>query len=237
MMKRAAARALALALAGLGATGIARGSPIVIESSFSGGIWDGGVTAPHFMNYFVGYSIPSTPVERRNYFLFNLADVDDMVVGARLKLFLPGPGFTSSDPTEDYRVSGSAAPWHAFYDAFTGVATPAMLEAMFDTMGAPGAPYGTVTISPAEAGSDVVIELLPSALAAINASIGDMFVVTGRLTDLHIASPGIPPAELVFAHSNIPDDAMPFPRLELFMIPEPATAVLLMFGVAAVRRR
>ncbi|MBX3410640.1 MAG: hypothetical protein KF859_12250 [Phycisphaeraceae bacterium] len=224
----------------------ARADVVEIESSFSGGIWEGGITAPHFMNYFVGYSFPSTPVERRNYFIFSLTDVSDTVTGARLKLFLPGPteaapflpsGYVSSDPTETYRVSGSAAPWWAFYEAFTGTATPAMLTAMFDTMGAPSTEYGIVTVSPMAAGTDIVIELNAAAIGAINASLGSMFHITGRLTDIHPEAPGMPPSELLFAYTDIPHEFMAMPRLELDIIPTPSAAVPLLAALALRPRR
>lgn len=219
---------------------------IEVESSFSGGIWDGGITAPGFMNYFVGYSFPSTPVERRNYFIFDLTTLTDpalFVTGARLKLFLPGgpslpSGYVSSDPTETYRVSGSPAPWTAFYDAFTGAATPAMLTAMFGTMGALGpTTYGVTVVSADDSGTDVVIELAPGAVADINAVLGAHFLITGRLTDLHPDAPGTPPSELVFAYTDIPHPLMPLPRLELDVVPAPAGLLTLAPGLLLAGRR
>ncbi|GJQ29136.1 MAG: hypothetical protein HBSAPP03_10200 [Phycisphaerae bacterium] len=234
------------AVLGCGAfgAGVAKaGDTVEIESSFSGGIWSTGVTAPHFMNYFVGYSIPSTPVERRNYFLFSLADVSAEVTGARLKLFLPGgpslpSGYVSSDPTETYRVSGSPAPWTAFYDAYSGTATPAMLSAMFGTMGALGpTTYGLTVVSGDDSGTDIILELSPAAIADINAALGSMFVVTGRLTDLHLDAPGTPPSELVFAYTDIPHPLMPMPRLELDVVPAPAGVLTLATGLLLAGRR
>ncbi|MBX3362654.1 MAG: hypothetical protein KF705_14620 [Phycisphaeraceae bacterium] len=60
-----------------------------VSSSFSGGIYDGGLTTPGFFNYYVGYSFPSSPPERRNFFIFDLSDIDAPVTGARIKLLLP----------------------------------------------------------------------------------------------------------------------------------------------------
>lgn len=215
---------------------------VEISSTFSGGIHDG-ATSPGFMNYYVGYSVPSTPSERRNYFIFDLAGVTTPVASAKFKLFLPGGpslplGYVSSDPTEDYRISGSGFAWTAFADAFAGAATPPMLSAMFGTMGT-GSAYGLTTISAGDGGTDIVIDLSLAAIMDINASLGDHFLITGRLPDIHPALPGTPPSELVFAYSDIPHPLMPFPRLELTFVPVPGAGAALGIacGVAAARRR
>ncbi len=46
-----------------GLAGAASASGDEIFSTFSGGIHADGTTAPGFFNYYVGYSVPSTPVE------------------------------------------------------------------------------------------------------------------------------------------------------------------------------
>lgn len=216
---------------------------VEITSTFSGGIHAGGGTTPGFMNYYVGYAVPSTPVERRNYFIFDLADVHEPVVSATLKLYLPGGpslplGYISSDPTEDYRLTGSTFHWTAFASAFGGMGSPAMLDAMFGTMG-DGPIYGVTVLSVDDGGTDVEIELSAAAIATINASLGSHFLVTGRLTDLHPAVPGTPPAELAFAYTDIPHPLMPMPRLELVGVPAPASAMigLLAAGSVSTRRR
>jgi hypothetical protein len=212
-------------------------------STFSGGIHADGTTTPGFFNYYVGYSVPSTPIERRNYFIFDMAGLTTPVVSAKLKLFLPGgpsmaSGFISSEPTEDYRISGSAFPWTAYADAFSGTAPPPLLGAMFGTMGA-GPAYGLTTISVDDGGTDIVIDLSAAAIIDINASLGSKFLVTGRLPDIHPAAPGTPPSELVFAYTDIPDPLIPFPRLELTLVPAPGTCIPLaaVASVALWRRR
>ncbi len=231
------------ALIGLAVVGPA--SADEISSVFSGGIHADGSTAPGFFNYYVGYSVPSTPIERRNYFIFDMAGVSTPVASAKLKLFLPGGpsmalGFISSEPTEDYRISGSAFPWTAFADAFSGAAPPPLLGAMFGTMGA-GPAYGLTTISAADGGTDIVIDLSAAAILELNASLGSKFLITGRLPDIHPAAPGTPPSELVFAYTDIPTPLIPFPRLEYTFVPAPGTIVPLAaigcVGVARRRRR
>lgn len=215
-----------------------------ISSTFSSGIYEGGGTSPGFLNYYIGYSFPSSLSERRNYFIFDLTGVSGPVVSASLKLYLPGPpdlplGFISSDPTEDYRISGSAFPWTAFAEAFGGTATPPMLSAMFGTMGT-GPAYGLTTISAASGGADVIIDLSPEAIMDINAALASdpHFLITGRLPDIHPDMPGMPPSELVFAYTDIPHPLMPFPRLELVTVPAPGAWIPLAgLGAAALAPR
>lgn len=226
--------------------GAARAAVVEIESTISGGIHADGLFFPGMMNYFVGYSIPSTPIERRNWFLFDLAGVSETVVSGRLKLYLPGDhellepsGYVSSDSHEVFRISGSPAPSEMFWDMFLdmGGVTPGIAAAIFGTLGS-GAPFGITTVTIDDSGRDVVIELTPTAIDALNASLGSHFVIGGRLTDIHPDAPGMPPSELVFAYTDIPHTGMPLPRLELDLIPAPSSgAVLATAGLLAARRR
>lgn len=229
------------AIALLAGAPAASGEILELTSTFSGGIHASGTTTPGFMNYFVGYAVPSTPIERRNYFIFDLTAVPGPVVSATLKLYLPGApffpsGFISSDPTEDYRVSGSAFPWTAYAEAFGGSSTPPMLSAMFGTMGS-GPAYGLVGVSGDDSGTDITIPLSPGAIIDINASLGSMFLVTGKLADIHPDAPGSPPAELLFAYTDIPDPLMAMPRLEIEYVPAPGGLALLCAGCVVMARR
>jgi hypothetical protein len=208
---------------------------IELDAVITSGFLDGGVHFPHHMNYFVGYSIPSAPIERRNYFVFNLADLEGPILSAKLKLWLPGgetmvSGYLSSDPHEEYRISGSPFPVTGFMDAFFGEPhiTPAMVEMMYDSLGAMP-PYGMTLIGPDHSGTDIVIELTTEGIMALNGALGSLIVLGGRLTDLHIDDPDDDlPSELVFAYTEV-GDSVPMPRLELVVVPEPSTTWL--FGV------
>lgn len=214
-----------------------------IESTFSGGMHDDGSYAPGLMNYFVGYSIPSTPIERRNWFVFDLGGVSEPITSAKLTLYLPGDpahpgepcGYISPDATEDYLVTTSTFHWTAFADAFAAPAPPPVIASMFDTLGT-GMPFAVTTISADACGTDVVLDVTPEGLAALNAAAGDAIVVGGRLTDL-LATPGTPPSELVFAYTDIPSPLMPFPRLEVTTVPEPGPIAALAVGAALATRR
>ncbi|MDX2131155.1 MAG: hypothetical protein SFY69_03770 [Planctomycetota bacterium] len=233
------------AVAAVGTLGVgaprATADSLELTSTFSGGIYADGTTSPGFMNYYVGYSFPSSPVERRNYFIFDVSSVPGPVVSAKLKLYLPGApffpsGYVSSDPTEEFRVSGSAFPWTAYAEAFGGTATPPMLAAMFGTMGSSDA-YGLVGVSGDASGTDIVIDLSLAAVTAINASPDGKFLVTGKLADIHPGMPGTIPSELLFAYTDIPDPLMPMPRLEVEYVPAPRSMLVLGAGCLLARRR
>lgn len=220
---------------------------VELDAVITSGFYDGGIHFPHHMNYFVGYSIPSSPVERRNFFVFNLADIEAPILGAKLKLYLPGgeaaaSGYISSDPHETYRISGSPFPALGFMDAFFGKdhITPPMVEMMYGSLGSAAPSFGMTMIGPDFGGADVTIDLNAEGIAALNAALGSLVVLGGRLTDLHLDSPGMPPSELVFAYTDV-GPTVPMPRLELVMVPEPSTAALLLgglaIGAAAFRRR
>lgn len=183
----------------------------------------------HHLNYNVGYfTAPGmAPNQRRNFFLFNLADIHSPILGARLELFLPLAGYVSPDPSETFRITSSPAPPSVFLDAFLGdpSVTPAMLAAMYASLGT-GTLFGEVDIEPGEMGHSISIEFTPAGVLALNMALGDLFVVGGRLTEIHPDSPGIPPSELVFAHSNV-GDGTPMPKLFLVTaIPEPSAFLL-----------
>lgn len=225
---------VALSIPLLGSARVQAGM-VEIDAVIASGLYDGGVHFPHHMNYFVGYSIPSAPLERRNYFVFNLVDVDKPIVSAKLKLYLPGApelplGYISSEPTETYRISGTPIAAEVFLAAFMGDAavTPGVVAAMFGTLGSMP-PFGVTVVSADHGGSDVVIDFTAEGITALNAALGSLIVIGGRLTDIHPEAPSTTlPSELVFAYTDVgahPD--IVFPRLELVLVPESRTLILL----------
>jgi len=53
---------------------------------------------------------------------------------------------------------------------------------------------GCQTVSADASGGDVEIDISPEGLVALNESVGDHYLITGRLPDLHPMMPGMPPA-------------------------------------------
>jgi hypothetical protein len=195
----------------------------------------------HHLNYNVGYyTAPGfAPNQRRNFFLFNLADIDSPILGARLELFLPPTGYISPDPSELYRITSSAAPPSVFLDAFLGdpAVTPAMLAAMYASLGT-GTLFGEVNIHHSDAGHTIAIEFTPAGILALNMSLGDLFVTGGRLVDITPDSPGIPPSELVFAHTDVGAGPVPMPKLVLVTaVPEPGAGLLVLLATVAIFSR
>ncbi|HMO16335.1 MAG TPA: hypothetical protein PKD64_19625 [Pirellulaceae bacterium] len=192
----------------------------------------------HHLNYNVGYyTAPGfAPNQRRNFFLFNLAEIDEPIVAARLELYLPHSGYVSPDPSELYRITSSAAPPSVFLSAFLGdpSVTPAMLEAMYATLGT-GTLFSEVDIHAFEEGHSIAMEFSMDGVLALNMSLGELFVTGGRLVDITPESPGIPPSELVFAHSNVGVHSVPMPKLILVTaVPEPSAGLLVIFAAAVL---
>ncbi|GIK18763.1 MAG: hypothetical protein DYG93_09575 [Leptolyngbya sp. PLA2] len=240
-------RVIACATAAVASIGsVATATPIEVEAFIASGLYSTGDHSPGHLNYYIGHAPISSPPERRNYFVFDLGSVGAPIVSAKLKLYMPGDelksepcGYSSVDPTEMYKLSGSPFPWTMFVAAFeTPDAPKDGIKAMFGTLGE-GVPYGFAMLSGEDCGKDVVIDLTAEGVAALNAAFSDphgpKIVLGGRLTDITPGEPDI--FELAFAYSDIPP--MPYPRLELTLVPAPGTVGVLLGAcmVGSARRR
>ncbi len=129
--------------------------------------------------------------EFRNWFVFDLAAVNRSITSAELRLFNPANGFVSPDPTETYAV----------FDVTTSISTlragGSGLTAIFGDLGS-GVSFGAQTVSSADNGRAVVIQLNSAALAALNASRGSQVAVGGALTTL-----SGPADQLLFGFSGV----------------------------------
>jgi hypothetical protein len=220
---------------------------VEVSSYLTGNIGADGsvVNSPGFQNHYVGNTfVGSTPTpERRNYFLFDVSEISGPIMAAKLKIYVPkfppdgGFGYISPDPTEDYLVTST--PFTAADIATPGI-PPGVGMAMFGTFGM-GMPFGLTTASIDSWGTDLVIDLEMPALVALNtARMGSgKFAATGRLTTLAGHTPLTD--QLLFSFTDPTGELAPmtpFPRLELTVVPEPASIAVLLAGLSlALRKR
>lgn len=156
-------------------------APVIIErpaiyAADSGWYDNSGSHGAANQNFLVG-AIGST--RYRNFFVLNIPNITDEIVGATLSIQNPaGGGYTSPDATETWEL----------YDVTTPIATltagGAGLVAIFDDLGG-GTTYGSASVSAASDGKYVNVVLNASAIAALNAARGGQIAIGGRLGTLN----------------------------------------------------
>ncbi len=160
------------------------------------GWWDntGSHTAAN-KNYVTG-QIGGT--QYRSFFVFDLTNTLENIVGARLRLFNPtnppGFGYQSPDPTETYTM----------YDVSTPIpqlrANGSGQVGIFNDLGS-GTEYGSQTVSSADNGRIVTIDLNAAAIAYLNAARGGLAALGGALTTLSGGAD-----QFIFGFTNSPSD-------------------------------
>lgn len=126
-------------------------------------------------NYLAGFLAPGTT--DRNFFVFSLAGIAQTVTSAQLRISNPLTGYSSPDPSETYEV----------FDVSTSLpqlrATGTGQTAIFDDLGT-GVGYGAQTVSAANNGGFVTVDLNTASVTALNAALGGDFAFGGSLTTL-----------------------------------------------------
>jgi hypothetical protein len=182
----------------------------------------GGKSLSDNLNYLAGQS----GSVYRDYFVFNLSAVGGTITSAHLQLYNPsltdpgsmGTGYSSPDPTETF----------ALYDVSTAISVLTAAHAEGDQAGqaiyadlGSGLSYGTKTVSSADNGTLIDIPLGADALAALNASHGQI-AFGGALTTISGSA-----EQCVFAWSHNPPATR---QLVLETVPEPSVPALLAAG-------
>ena len=116
----------------------------------------------------------------RDYFVFDLSEFSKNIVSATLCLEMPSNGYSSPDPSETYQLNDFVGDITALSNGVGGV--PA-----FDDLGT-GEVYGSRSISAADNGTLVMIDLNEAAVADMNAALGGLFALGGNLTTLNATS-------------------------------------------------
>ncbi len=206
---------------------------ITIDATDRGWYGDNGVHNTSVLNYLAGDCDGGTCVagtntgidDFRNFFVFDLSGVTGPITAATLILhntdgttqFPNFVGFFSDVGSETYLVNEVSTSIASLIAGTGGVAA-------FTDLGI-GATFGTFTATSAANGTFVEINLNSAAIAAMNLASG-LFAFGGSITTLN----GFPDEETLFAFSdagNLSDT-----QLELTVVPEPSTALLLAAGIS-----
>jgi len=177
---------------------------------------------PSNLNYIVGdFRASHGYDDARNFFVFDLAGITQPIASAKLALFVPGPsipGYDSGDPSENYELHDVTTPIASLVAGTGGVATHTDLGS--------GVVYGSRTMTAADLGNIVEVELNSSAITALNSSHG-LIAIGGSLTTLD----DVLNDEYAFAGtSNGPETT----QLRLSLVPEPSTFLLLAIGAISL---
>lgn len=194
-----------------------------------------GERSPTFLNYALGVHRSGGPgsanqpfFEYRNFFIFDLAGMALPIGSAELVLYLPTPlGYASGDPSETFELHDVVTRVDDLINGIDGVAS-------FADLG-DGAVYGSRTITAADQGAVIKIQLSAVAIADLNSS-HSRLAIGGKLTTLDL---GVTRREeTVFGSTN----SGSISELRLTLIPEPTSIVLLslaavMLGGSRLRTR
>ena len=204
---------------------------VVISSTGSGWYNEAGFRGE--LNYVVGDLKGSCELcgrDYRNYFVFDLSSVVTPIASAKLTLSVPnlpppnGVGYSSPDPSENYELHDVVTPLASLLNGSGGVAAHADLGS--------GIVYGSRTMTAADIGKIVEIELNTAGVAALNSASGQIGI-GGSLTTLD----GLVSDEYTFAFSGSTTDIR---ELRLTLVPEPSSFLVCLAAIFAplpIRRR
>jgi hypothetical protein len=211
-------------------------------------------------NYSVGYelhystgalgmppgSTPLAPMDRNNYFVFDLSSLGGAPI-ASATLLLPAGMLESVDGVEVFDVVAPAAPGPALGDAGALKAAHGAGPGAFDSpgdmaVGIAAALYGNIeggagfvlgskAITPADDGLVVSIALSPLGVAYLNGFMGGPAILGGSVPSIMLAA-GTPQQPFGLTAPIIPGSGPTVPKLDVTVIPE--TTSLLLVGVVAV---
>jgi hypothetical protein len=194
---------------------------------------------------------PFAPMLRNNYFVFDLTGViPGTITSAALKVFAgtyEGTGPLDSDefalvaPMDPVMALGEAgfllAANAVGTTAFDDPGDPAIAVAMGlygNITGGPG-PLGVKTISSADDGTILTIPLGPGGVGYLNAFAGGVVILGGKVTTA--PPPDFPQQPFGFVGPFIGPTPTPTPMLDITIVPEPTTILLVIVGLTLSPQR
>jgi hypothetical protein len=169
----------------LGRVEHARAGYVTVTGSNVGSYYAGGFYSSD-STYVAGIisPAPNTQGQVEDYFVFDLTSVTDYVTSAKLVLYNPDGGYASPNPTQDFSVTGISVPipdllaHTSNYFGSIGVLDPH--NSLYY-----GVYYGSTSMSTADNGQFVTIDLAGQAIVGLNAARGEKIALGGEVTDLH----------------------------------------------------
>src|SRR5262249_53788717 len=125
-------------------------------------------------NYFSGQD--NRP-QAWDFFVFDLTGIHQVITGARLRAFNPSNGYGSPDPTEVFTGFDVTTPIPALRASGSGQTE------IFDDLGS-GIALGTQTVSAADNGQVVTIDLNGDGVAYLEAHRGGLVALGGALNSI-----------------------------------------------------
>jgi hypothetical protein len=218
-------------ISGLGGAVPSAGATTLLDAAARGWyIESGGVNGAAADNNYLagdcgGASCQGVHTDARDWFEFDLSGISGAVTSAVLLLDVPSgspPGYDSDAATSETYV---------LFDIALGnvgsLGTPS--AAIWADLGS-GTTYGSHVAASSDIGTTLSIPLNAAGLSAINAVLESHFALGGAITTLN----GVQDDEYLFGFSN---GSSNHTRLELTVVPEPHTALLLGAGLLGLALR
>jgi hypothetical protein len=202
---------------------------------------------------------PFAPMDRKNYFVFDLTGIPGTIVDAKLLLYtgpatpppFPGGehGYESGDLSETYGLAATPDSAGALADAaalkmgnetggpadFDDPTDPlvGMAKSMYMKLATGPTPLAFAVLSPTTDGMTIPLPFTPPGLGYLNSFVGAKVILAGKVPTA--MPPTTPQSVFGYTEPDIAGGDPLTPKLEVTYIPEPHSALLAALSVLALR--